>query len=186
MCKGHAEAPGCKYLECSKTTAHICTHQHQDRAATELFLLLHILIKTTTTANTFLSATFNLVFYVFSCEDVAHPQTLQLQNHAWKIRPRCILKVRLKSSNLSLSEVCLLPAVNSGGGQMRSADRGKHGSRGGKQAASQYGKRLFCPKNFLPAGKNADYRTWQMGRTQVNHTSHVFHSFTTGCHVIEG
>ena len=82
--------------------------------------------------------------------------THQLWNHACKIRPRCILKVTLKSSNLSLSElvVCLLPpAVNSGGGQIRSADRGKHGSRSGKQEVQlTIRETAFLPQNFLPMG----------------------------------
>ena len=97
-------SPCCNCLECSKTSAHICTHQHQ--ATTEIFY--HVDLKTLIArCQGSISAFFNLIF---SCEDVAHPPTL-LQNHACKINPRCILKVMPKSSNLSLSEVCLLPAL---------------------------------------------------------------------------
>ena len=69
---------------------------------------------------------------------------------------------------------------------MRSADRGNMEAGGGKQPPHNSGNSIFAPKIFCPRGKNANYTSWETGRTQVNHTSHVFHSFTTGCHVIEG
>ena len=59
----------------------------------------------------------------------------------------------LKSLNLSLSEVCLLPAVNSGGGQMRSADRGNTEAGGGKQPPHNTGNSIFAPKIFCPREK---------------------------------
>ena len=53
-----------------------------------------------------------------------------------------------------LELVCLLPpAVNSGGGQIRSADLGKHGSRSGKQEVQlTIRETAFLPQNFLSMG----------------------------------